>query len=207
MAKAEELFGDEILFIPDSDNKTSNKDSDWKRPLTKGEYLGHIKDVTTRDVSFTRDGTTYSATVYNYFFEVAKENGIQSYTFKDEQYSGSEYVGRTIKGSGIFKFLTPKEGDSFSANPSGNDKYLLFCKSIGIEVKREEREIDGKKVTVEIMPSLSEEDIQGKPAIRVVGRGKPYTNKNGKEINPWEVKFVKSWDEGESKDFNAEIPF
>ena len=42
MAKAEELFGDEILFIPDSDNKTSNKDSDWKRPLTKGEYLGHI---------------------------------------------------------------------------------------------------------------------------------------------------------------------
>tara|TARA_R100000781_G_scaffold5571_1_gene6177 strand:+ start:164 stop:775 length:612 start_codon:yes stop_codon:yes gene_type:complete len=203
MAKAEELFGDEILFIPDEKKKISINKDDWKRPLTEGEYLGHLKDITTREVSFKG----YKATVYNYFFEVAKENGIKSYTFKDEEYSGSEYVGRTIKGSGVFKFLTPKEGDDFEANPSGNDKYLLFCKSIGIPVKQEEREIDGKKIKVEIMPSLSEEDIVGKPAIGVVGRGKPYTNKNGKEIKPWYVKFVKSWDEGEIKDFTEEIPF
>ena len=203
MAKAEELFGDEILFIPDEKKNISINKDDWKRPLNEGEYLGHLKDITTREVSFKG----YKATVYNYFFEVAKENGIKSYTFKNEEYSGSEYVGRTIKGSGIFKFLTPKKGDDFEANPSGNDKYLLFCKSIGVEVKREEREIDGKKVTVEIMPSLSEDDIQGRPAVAVVGRGKPYTNKNGKEINPWQVKFVKSWDEGETRDFNSEIPF
>ena len=203
MAKAEELFGDEILFIPDEKKNISINKDDWKRPLNEGEYLGHLKDITTREVSFKG----YKATVYNYFFEVAKENGIKSYTFKDEEYSGSEYVGRTIKGSGVFKFLTPKEGDDFEANPSGNDKYLLFCKSIGIPVKQEEREIDGKKIKVEIMPSLSEEDIVGKPAIGVVGRGKPYTNKNGKEIKPWYVKFVKSWDEGEVKDFNQEIPF
>ena len=203
MAKAEELFGDEILFIPDEKKNISINKDDWKRPLNEGEYLGHLKDITTREVSFKG----YKATVYNYFFEVAKENGIKSYTFKDEEYSGSEYVGRTIKGSGVFKFLTPKEGDDFEANPSGNDKYLLFCKSIGIPVKQEEREIDGKKIKVEIMPSLSEEDIVGKPAIGVVGRGKPYTNKNGKEIKPWYVKFVKSWDEGEAKDFNQEIPF
>jgi len=203
MAKAEELFGDEILFIPDSDKKTSNKNSDWKRPLTKGEYLGHIKDITTREVSFNG----YKAMVYNYFFEVSKENSVKTYTFKDEEYSGSEYEGRTIKGSGVFKFLAPKKGDNFESNPSGNDKYLLFCKSIGVEVKREEREIGGKKVMVDIMPSLSEDDIQGKPAVAVVGRGKPYTNKSGKEISPWEVKFVKSWDEGEQRDFNSEIPF
>ena len=203
MAKAEELFGDEILFIPDEKKNISINKDDWKRPLNEGEYLGHLKDITTREVSFKG----YKATVYNYFFEVAKENGIKSYTFKDEEYSGSEYVGRTIKGSGVFKFLTPKEGDDFEANPSGNDKYLLFCKSIGIPVKQEEREIDGKKIKVEIMPSLSEEDIVGKPAIGVVGRGKPYTNKNGKEIKPWYVKFVKSWDEGEIKDFTEEIPF
>ena len=203
MAKAEELFGDEILFIPDEKKNISINKDDWKRPLNEGEYLGHLKDITTREVSFKG----YKATVYNYFFEVAKENGIKSYTFKDEEYSGSEYVGRTIKGSGVFKFLTPKEGDDFEANPSGNDKYLLFCKSIGIPVKQEEREIDGKKIKVEIMPSLSEEDIVGKPAIGVVGRGKPYTNKNGKEIKPWYVKFVKSWDEGEVRNFNEEIPF
>ena len=175
MAKAEELFGDEILFIPDEKKNISINKDDWKRPLNEGEYLGHLKDITTREVSFKG----YKATVYNYFFEVAKENGIKSYTFKDEEYSGSEYVGRTIKGSGVFKFLTPKEGDDFEANPSGNDKYLLFCKSIGIPVKQEEREIDGKKIKVEIMPSHSEEDIVGKPAIGVVGRRTPYSNKNG----------------------------
>jgi hypothetical protein len=202
MAKAEELFGDEILFIPDNDSK-KQQNSDWKRPLTEGEYLGHIKDVSTREVSFKG----YKATVYNYWVEVAKENEIMKYTFKDEEYNGSEYSGRNLKGLGVFKFLTPKEGDDFEANPSGNDKYLLFCKSIGVDIKKEDREIDGKKVTVEIMPSLSEDDINGRPVTAVVGRGKPYTNKNGKEINPWQVKFVKLWDGGEVRDFTEEIPF
>ena len=200
MAKAEELFGDEILFVADS-NKQQN--SDWKRPLTKGEYLGHIKDVSTREVSFNG----YKATVYNYWVEVAKENSKMSYEFRDEQYTGEEYVGRNIKGLGVFKFLTPKEGDDFEANPSGNDKYLMFCKTLGVEIKKEERDMGGEKVTVEIMPSLSEEDINGRPVTAVVDRGKPYTNKSGKEINPWQVKFVKPWDEGEVRDFNEEIPF
>ena len=201
MTKAEELFGDEILFVADSSQKQQN--SDWKRPLTKGEYLGHIKDVSTREVSFNG----YKATVYNYWVEVAKENEKMNYSFQGEFYDGSDYVGRNIKGLGVFKFLTPKEGDDFEANPSGNDKYLLFCKSIGVEIKKEERDMGGKKVTVEIMPSLSEDDINGRPVTAVVGRGKPYTNKNGKEIKPWQAKFVKSWDEGEVRDFNEEIPF
>ena len=68
MAKAEELFGDEILFVADSSKK--QQDGDWKRPLNEGEYLGHIKDVSTREVSFNG----YKATVYNYWVEVAKEN-------------------------------------------------------------------------------------------------------------------------------------
>ena len=201
MAKAEELFGDEILFV--ADNSKKQQDGDWKRPLNEGEYLGHIKDVSTREVSFNG----YKATVYNYWVEVAKENEKMNYSFQGEFYDGSDYVGRNIKGLGVFKFLTPKEGDDFEANPSGNDKYLLFCKSIGVEIKKEERDMGGKKVTVEIMPSLSEEDINGRPVTAVVGRGKPYTNKNGKEIKPWQAKFVKSWDEGEAKDFNQEIPF
>jgi hypothetical protein len=129
-----------------------------------------------------------------------------TYNF-DGDYSGEEYVGRNIKGLGVFKFLTPKEGDDFEANPSGNDKYLLFCKSIGAEIKKEERDMGGEKVTVEIMPSLSEEDINGRPITAVVDKGKPYTNKQGKEVKPWQVKFVKAWDEGEIRDFNEEIPF
>ena len=202
MTKAEDLFGDDIIFIAD-DVKKKQQNSDWKRPLTEGEYLGHLKDVSTREVSFKG----YKAIVYNYWVEVAKENSKMQYTFRDECYDGGEYVGRNLKGLGVFKFLSPKKGDDFEANPSGNDKYLLFCKSIGAEVKKEERDIDGKKVTVEIMPSLSEDDINGRPITAVVGRGKPYKNKDGKEIKPWQAKFVKAWDEGEIRDFKEEIPF
>ena len=202
MAKAEDLFGDDIIFIPDNDKK-KQQNSDWKRPLTEGEYLGHLKDVSTREVSFKG----YKAIVYNYWVEVAKENNKMKYTFRDEFYDGGEYVGRNLKGLGVFKFLSPKEDDDFEANPSGNDKYLLFCKSIGAEVKREERDIGGKKVTVEIMPNLSEDDINGRPITAVVDRGKPYKNKDGKEIKPWQAKFVKAWDEGEIRNFKEEIPF
>ena len=176
MAKAEELFGDEILFIPDSDKK---KTGDWRRPLAEGEYFCHIKDVFLKDVSFKG----YKAVVYNFWVEVAEENEQLKYKFIDEEYSGKEYVGRNIKSAGIFKFLTPKKDDDFEANPSGNDRYLRFCKSIGVDIKKEKRLIDDKEVYVEIMPSLSEEDIIGRPAIAVVAKGKPYTNKNGKEVN------------------------
>ena len=60
---------------------------------------------------------------------------------------------------------------------------------------------------VKSLPTITKEHIVGVPVIAVVGKGKPYTNKNGKEIKPWQAKFVKSWDEGEIKDFNEEIPF
>jgi len=201
MSKAEDLFGDDILFIPD-DSKKSNKGSDWKRPLQEGEYFGHIVDVSTKDVEYSG----YKANVYNFKVRFAEENKSLTFKFKDEEYSGSEYTDRVVRAMGVFKFLTPKEGDDFKANPSGNQRYLWFCKNMGIEVKKATRDIDGKKVTVEVMPNLSEDEIVGKPVIAVVGRGKPFTLK-GKEIKPWEVKYVKQWEDGEVKDFSEEIPF
>jgi hypothetical protein len=46
------------------------------------------------------------------------------------------------------------------------------------------------------------------PVIGVVGKGRPYVNKNGKEVTPSEVKFVKSWSNGTKKENNdADIPF
>jgi len=202
MSKAEELFGNDILFVPDKNKKTNNY-GEWKRPLAKGEYFGHIINVELKDVSFKG----FKATVYNFSVQVAEESKSINFTFNDEEYTGEDYVGRIIKGLGVFKFLSPMKDDDFEANPSGNDKYLMFCKSIGSEIKNEEREIDGEKVKVDIMPNLSEEDVVGKPVVAVVDRGRPYTNKQGKEIKPWLVKFVKRWDEGEIKNFAEEIPF
>ena len=201
MAKAEELFGDEILFMPDDNKKTSS--SDWKRPLQAGEYFGHISSVELNDVEFKG----FKATVYNCIVRLAQENESLEFKYNDETYSGSEYVGREIRSLGVFKFLTPSEHDSFKANPSGNDRYLMFCQTLGAEVKKVKREIDGKEVTLDSMPNLSDSDIVGRPVKAVVGKGKPFETKKGKTVYPWEVKFVKQWAEGEIKDFTEEIPF
>ena len=201
MAKAEELFGDEILFMPDDNKKTSS--SDWKRPLQAGEYFGHISSVELNDVEFKG----FKATVYNCVVRLAKENESLEFKYEDETYSGSEYVGREIRSLGVFKFLTPSKSDSFKANPSGNDRYLMFCQTLGAEIKKVKREIDGKEVTLDSMPNLADTDIIGRPVMAVVGKGKPFETKKGKTVYPWEVKFVKQWTDGEIKDFTEEIPF
>jgi len=202
MAKAEELFGDDILFIPDDGTK-KQQNSDWKRPLQKGEYFGHIKSVDMTDVSFKN----WNATVYNYRVQLSDENKALKFTYNDEEYTGEDYVGREVRSLGVFKFLTPGEGDDFEANPTGNDRYLLFCQTLGTEIKKVKRVIDGKEVILDSMPNLSAEDIIGKPVKAVIAKGKPFDLKSGKTIYPWEVKFVKAWEEGEAKDFTEEIPF
>ena len=61
---------------------------------------------------------------------------------------------------------------------------------------------------VKSLPTITKEDITGMPIVGVVGKGRPYTNKNGKEVTPSEVKFVKVWSGGTKKEGNdAEIPF
>ena len=202
MAKAEELFGDDILFMPD-DNKKKQRDGDWKRPLQKGEYFGHIKSVDMTDVSFKN----WKATVYNYRVQLSDENKTIKFKYGDEEYMGADYVGREVRSLGVFKFLTPGEDDDFEANPTGNDRYLLFCQTLGAEIKKVKRVIDGEEVTLESMPNLSAEDIIGKPVMAVIAKGKPFDLKSGKTIFPWEVKFVKPWEEGEMRDFTEEIPF
>ena len=83
----------------------------------------------------------------------------------------------------------------------------MFCQSLGMEIPTEERTINSKTVTVQLLPNINEDDLNGTPVTAVVGRGTPYTNKQGKEVNPWQVKFVKAWDEGKTRDFTEEIPF
>ena len=62
---------------------------------------------------------------------------------------------------------------------------------------------------VKSLPMLEESDLLGKPVIAVVGEGDKYTNKNGKEVTPKEVKFVKAWKDGHIKEItsDADIPF
>lgn len=210
MANSNDMFDDllskkkESFFVPSNDTKKTPT-----IPNVRGEFYGHLKDATLKEVEWTRDGKKFKAIVYNYNFEVAKENKPQIYTYtsyKDnsEQTSlGEDYIGRTYKGSGIFRFLEPEEGDDFVSNSDGNKSYLMFCKTLGVEISIKNVEMDGKDIEVQTLPSLDTGEINGRPAIAVVDKGKPYMWE-GKERTPYVVKFVKAWEDGE---VSNDIPF
>ena len=209
MANSNDMFDDilskkESFFIPsDTEKKTS------VAPNVRGEFYGHLKNATQKEVSFSRDGSTYKAIVYNYDFEVSKENKSQSHTYKsykdntEQVASGEDYIGRTYKGNGIFRFLEPGEGDKFDSNATGNQSYLRFCETLKVEIPKKIIEMNGESVEVQALPSLDSPQINGKPAIAVVDKGKPYEWK-GKERTPYVVKFIKVWADGE---VSNDIPF
>ena len=72
----------------------------------------------------------------------------------------------------------------------------MFCQAIGIEIKSEERTINGKTVTVQLLPDLKTDDLDGRPVTAIVGRGKDWIDEHGKTKPSWRVKFVKSWTDG-----------
>mgnify|MGYP003150390823 CR=1 FL=1 len=210
MANVDDMLGDDIIFAPSEEKKKEKY-----VPLSAGKYYGHIEQVTTRDVQFKdNNGRNLKATVYNYKVCLDEENKNVVITYQDREGNpvetdGSAFAGRSYKAKGIFKFHTPKEGDDFESNPGDNKKYFLFCQSLGVNIKKVVRQIDGKDVEVEIMPSLSIDDVTGRPVVAVIDRGKPFKGKDGRDVNPWEVKYVMQWVDGKIKEPTdlGDIPF
>ena len=89
---------------------------------------------------------------------------------------------------------------------------MRFCETIGVDCPRETKNIDGQEVEIQILPSLSEDDILGKPVTGFVDLGKPWTNREGKKVQYWDCKFCKKWEGGKKLNIaggkkNDEIPF
>ena len=82
---------------------------------------------------------------------------------------------------------------------------MWFCQTLGKEIPRKVVQLNGQDVEVQVLPQLMADDINGMPAIAVIDKGKPYKNKEGQERTPYEVKYVKQWQDGVKKD--ADIPF
>jgi len=191
----------ESFFVPGEETETKPKNA----PNIRGEFYGHMQNATSREVSWTKDGKTFKALVYNYEFVVDAKNSEMSYEGKNGTFKGEEYVGRTYRSNGIFRFLEPQKGDDFESNSSGNKRYFQFCETIGIEIPRKVVKMKGKDVEVQVLPPLKGTDIDGAPAIALIDAGKPYKNKEGEERTPFVVKFIKQWEGGVKKD--ADIPF
>ena len=165
-------------------------------------YPMHIESVDIREVSVKGK---YKAKVYNPRYVIAKECSQRKYNTVNGEVSGSAFVDKQIYGTGIFMFLTPKEGDTFEANNGANDRYLAFCEAINIKCPEVEIEVDGEKRMVKQFPELSKEDIIGKPILGKV-MSDEYTNQEGEKKMSYKVKQFTGWKDGKSKDMDG-LPF
>ena len=214
MSDINKMFDDaitEVSLIKPEDllqKSPIGKDTKWV-PYNEGEYYGHIVNVSSRIVDFDNK----RARVYNYAIKVADKNKSMEYKWtpdsggEEKTTNGSTYVGRTIWAKGVFRFLEPGNGDPFESNSEGNKSYYYFCQAIGLECKDVTKEIDGEQVTFKELPNLTTEKMEGQPVIAVCGYGKPYINKEGKEVTPFQVKWVKEWPKGRVIASDEDIPF
>tara|TARA_Y100000310_G_C20284411_1_gene624148 strand:- start:19 stop:648 length:630 start_codon:yes stop_codon:yes gene_type:complete len=192
------LKHEEALFIPSEDTTT---DRETYVPKVAGEYLGHITDTRTITREFTKEDRTFKARIFNFKVHVAPDNEAHTYTLTDSdgstrQITGEHYIGWTVVADGVFRFLEPTEKDSFESNAEGNKRYLRFCQSIGMEIHTEERTVNGKTVNVQLLPDITETELNGTPVIAVVGRGKDWVNDKGETVPSYRCKFTKLWESG-----------
>ena len=216
MAKvSDDLFNkavNETSFAIPTEGSPRRSGGGKKHPLVSGEYLGHIVQVNSKVVDVK--GGEFKARVYDYFVEVAPENVNNKYTYTDfetkeaTECDGSSYIGYKFKGS-TFKYLEPGKDDKFKSRTDFNKYYLWFCEACDIECKTITTEIDGKDVEVKELPVINMEALVGTPVSAVVGKGKTWTDSEGKERTPWVSKFVRPWKDGKKKQIEEEdgIPF
>ena len=173
--------------------------------VAKQLYPSHITECKVAEVSVKGK---YKAKVFNFFVEIAEE--VKDLTFNDPlkgEVKGNSFVGRRVKGGGVFFFLNPSEGDKFEANAGGNDKYLHFCESVGVECPEIEVDIDGEKKMVKTLPELEASDIVGKPIMSYIDTA-PWKDKQGNQRSSMNVKNFDKWSDGEIRDLEMEdLPF
>jgi len=148
----------------------------------------------------------FKAKVFNYKLEIADENNELTYHVNGKDINGGVFSGKTFKGAGIFHFLTPSEGDTFTANPGGNEKYMEFCEAIGIKCPEIEIEVEGQKRMVKTLPNLESSDLLGKPILATLVENS-FVNKEGKKVTFFQAKSVETW-ATEARDLaDEDLPF
>jgi len=193
MANVNDMFND----ITKEQSYYKPKDKKDITPYAEGDYLCHIVEVKTRMLDVRGK---YRAELYSFTVEVAEENKDKDFMYEDingdkKATKGTPYVGKRFFGK-LWRFIEPKEGDTFESNSENNVAYLRFCQALGLTIETAKREIGGKHIDVQILPTLEETDLNGRPVVAVVGRDKDWVNDEGETMPSFKVKFVKLWKEG-----------
>ena len=157
--------------------------------------------------------TKHKADIYNFHVKVHDSVAKKSYQIEDingimTQVDGNNYVGREVRSTGIFFFLSPDVGDDFEAHPGGNRKYMETVIALGIDCPETEIDVGGEKKLVKSLPHLNPSEFLGRPVLATVGLGKAWKGTDGIERQAHEVKSIEKWEDGAKIDVESEaLPF
>ena len=214
----ETIKQEEALYIPSG--KTTNGTTTEREyiPKAAGRYLGHIIDLKITDDKLfdeidpkTRHttGRKLKARFFNLIVRVAPETADLTFTHRkhdgtEATHNGEDYVGWEVRG-GIPRYLEPQAGDTFDANPGGNEDYLELCRVLGVHPETREINDNGTTVTAHVLPVLKTTDAIGHHVAAIIGRGKDWTNTKGETMPGFKVRKVEEWTDG--KRLTDDLPF
>ena len=208
MADVNDMFND----ITKEQSYYKPKSKEDITPFSEGNYLCHIVEVSTKTMDVKGK---YKAQLYSYTVQVAEETKNCDFQYlsidgKPIATKGTPYVGKKFFGK-LWRFIEPKEGDSFESNSEGNTSYLRFCETIGVDCPKETKKIDGKDIEVQLLPMLSSEDMLGEPVTSFVALGRPWKDRKGNTRQYYECRYCNKWDGGKKKTITGgngnDIPF
>ena len=200
----------DVKTLTDEVDDYFDKSEAYSGLLPQGIYPAHITDMNVKKNKEIRsrreEGKKHVCDIYEFTYQVAPE--AKDYEFKlndDENISGVNFIGRSIRGKGIFKFKTVSPTDTKLINNAGGNKgfkYFLDAVSFKCETKvindsRGER-------TVSLLPDLLLEDVKGKPVLVTVSHREWKGDDDNTRIAV-EVSDTKIWESGKMTE--DDIPF
>ena len=209
MSTITETLEREALFIP-TDTTTNGTTTEKYTPKTAGRYLGHIIDLKVTDAKLfdERDktgqltGIKRCAHFFNLIVRVAPETANLTFIHRTDDgaettHNGADYVGWEVRG-GIPRYLEPNKaaGDTFEANPGGNEDYLELCRVLGLHPETREINDNGTTMTAHVLPVLTAKDAINHPITAIVGRARDWVNEKGETVRAFKVKKAEEWTDG-----------
>lgn len=181
-------------------------------PIAEGVYPAHIIGCSIDRNRVIKSDTL--ADIYNPIYRIAEAAADRTYYLTDAdgaetEVSGEKFVGREVKGSGIFRFKNPAGDSRFRGlkdNTGGNFRYMEFTEFIGVEP--EKQMVDGKAKFR--LRTLTEDDLIGKPLHISVFRSTWISKKAaslGQEFSAIKAVAQGPWTEGLESVPEEEIPF
>ena len=107
--------------------------------IPQGVFPAHIMDMNVKEdipiKSRTETGIQHLCDIYEFTYQIAPEAASEEYKVNDtEVVKGQAFVGKTVKGKGVFKFKSvPADKKGFKNNSGGNKGFKTFLDSVKVE--------------------------------------------------------------------------